>query len=341
MGIDTHACFGYFVETFRESSHAPMQPLLEVRHLSVVRLNQPQANPIVSDVSFSLDRGKCLIILGESGGGKTVLTRALTMLFPPRHPFGVTGDVVFEGRRLSERSEEEMSLLRRRSIRYVFQEPARALNPLATIALQMALADGRSEQGNHGFEKDLADVGIADPAGVLRSFPHQLSIGMAQRVMIAMALLPNPALVIADEPTSAVDVDTREMILQVLLRRQREGDMAMIVATHDIEVAPVLGHRVIVMLGGMIVEAGPVEQVLSSPHHPYVQEFLATSPTRAGSQPIDDMPPPLESPDHPWTIGACCVYAGRCPKAKEMCRTDEPQLESTDADREVRCFFWK
>ncbi|MGA9119284.1 MAG: ABC transporter ATP-binding protein, partial [Bacteroidota bacterium] len=319
----------------------PMEILLEVRNLSVDLFNGTHAVPIISGVSFSLEPGKTLILLGESGGGKTILTRALTNLFPQGSSFVVTGDVVFNKSRLSDLSREELTLVRRRSIRYVFQEPGSALNPLATIRSQMALADITSGSDGRRYEKELTDVGITEAATVLRSFPHQLSIGMAQRVMIAMALLPEPALLIVDEPTSAVDADSRGMILDLLSRRQRHGDMAMVVTTHDIEVARALGHRVIMMLGGSVVEAAPADQFLTSPLHPYVQEFLGTNPHTPDSRSVGVQPLLAETPATPSTFGKGCVYAGRCPKAREMCWSREPQLESAGADREVRCFFWK
>ncbi len=318
-----------------------MPSFLEVRNLSVVRTNHGQRPRIVSDASFSVQRGECLIVLGESGGGKTILTRALTRLFPEKNPFRITGEVVFEERRLLDVPEEELRKVRRQAIRYVFQEPGKALNPVTTIASQMALADVRNKPGIDRFKEVLADVGIPDPTTVLRSFPHQLSIGMAQRVMIAMALLPAPALLIADEPTSAVDEETRGTILDLLLRRRREGSMAMIVTTHDIAVARALGHRIMVLLRGMIVESGPADQVLTTPLHPYVRDFLGVSQEGNGLHKVNAPSPVGRMSDAPDSFSSCCVFAGRCAKAKEKCWTLEPQLEGTGTDREVRCFFWK
>ncbi len=318
-----------------------MQYLLEVRDLSVVLVSGVQTHPIVSDVSFQLDRGECLVILGESGGGKTVLMRSLTNLFPAGHSFRCEGEVLFDGHSFSGMTASELTSIRRNSVRYVFQDPSKALNPVATIRSQMALADENGGDNESRLESLLAEMNIPEPAAVLRSFPHQLSIGMAQRVVLAMALLPSPQLLIADEPTSAVDVDTRELILGTLARRKQEQAMSVIMATHDIDVARSIGDRIVVVLGGLIVENGPAKSVLSTPLHPDVQEFLE-APRRGVETDSED-----ESSQNngiswpPSKVEEGCVYAGRCPRVRDRCRTDPPQLESADSDREVRCFYWK
>jgi ABC-type dipeptide/oligopeptide/nickel transport system ATPase component len=319
----------------------PMQFLLDVRNLSIVRLHEPHAPPIVSGITFRLERGESLIVLGESGGGKTVLTRGLTGLFPAGSGLGVTGEVLYDGRRISTYTKEELNLLRRRSVRYVFQDPVSSLNPLLSVQAQMSLAEDPASGKAHVWEEALAAMEIAEPAEVLRSFPHQLSVGMAQRVTLAMALLPGPSLLVADEPTSAVDVETKEAVLKILSGRQRENRVSLIVATHETDVARALGHRVVVVLGGMVVEGGPMASTLDAPLHPYVQEFTGV---RAGKSPASgdvSVHPGPEFAGHPRLRRGGCVYAARCPLAQEMCWVRVPELESVGHDREVRCFFWK
>jgi len=318
-----------------------MQYLLEVRNLSVVHVNGFRTRPIVSDVSFQLVHGESLIILGESGGGKTVLMRSLTNLFPAGHSFRCTGEVLFDGHAFSGMTASELLTIRRNSIRYVFQDPAKALSPVATIRSQMALADDSRGESETRWESALAEMGIPEPAAVLRSFPHQLSIGMAQRVVLAMALLPSPQLLIADEPTSAVDVDTRELIIGTLSQRKQVQSMGVIMATHDIDVARAIGDRILVILGGLVIENGPARTVLSNPFHPYVQEFLDAPQRTVQTDSADDPSLMHGIPGARSNAEKGCIYAGRCPRVRDRCRTDPPQLESAGSDREVRCFFWK
>ena len=318
-----------------------MPSLLEVRHLSVTSDNHLQALRIISDVSFSVERGECLIVLGESGGGKTILTRALTRLFLPVQPFKVTGEVVFDGVRLEGLSGDELNQLRKRSIRYIFQEPSRALNPLMSVGAQMALAGGSRVPERNDLAEALTRVGILDAESLLRSFPHQLSVGMAQRVLTAMALLPGPELLIADEPTSAIDEETRNTIVDLLRRRQKESAMAMIVTTHDIEIAKALGQRIVVILRGKIVEGGPAEQILMSPFHPYVKDFVEQAPAALEGRDSKNMSSSGNDVLPTMSPGSCCAYAGRCRREQEVCRTREPDLEAAGTGREVRCFFWK
>jgi oligopeptide/dipeptide ABC transporter ATP-binding protein len=318
-----------------------MPPCLELRNLSVSLIGDGEESAILSDISLSLERGTTLIILGESGSGKTILTRALTRLFLPSQHFALTGEVLLDGRHVSGMPETVLEHVRRVFVRHIFQDPAAALNPRATVRAQLSIASGLAKPQDDAFEEVLASVGITDIVTVLKSFPHQLSIGMAQRVAIAMALLPQPALVVADEPTSSVDDDRREMILQLLAKRKRESNLALLVCTHDLGVARALGDRLAILLGGTLVESGTADALLSSPLHPYSQELLAAS-----SPPAPDHRPaarggsarPAGAEGIP---GHGCKFAGRCPRELERCWVQEPPMERTGSDREVRCHFWR
>ena len=310
------------------------QYLLEVQGLTLSLSSPQKPTKIFEDISFHLDAGQVLILLGESGSGKTLLTRSLTRLFPAVHSFRISGEIMYRGRQVLELTEEELRILRQREIRYIFQEPIRALNPTSRIGEQMSLAAEEKEQT--AWEEALRCAGIPDPASVLRLFPHQLSMGMAQRVMLSMALLANPSLLIADEPTSSVDRALRRQILKLLQDIQKSSGMAMIVVTHDLDVARAMGDRVLVMLGGRIVEAGQVEELLRAPLHPYARQLTgaepATSPvglfaSRTGDIAADGPPG--------------CFFAPRCPKVRELCWTSVPESVNAGNGREVRCFFWK
>lgn len=310
------------------------QYLLEVKGLTLSLSSPQKPTKIFADISFHLDAGQVLVLLGESGSGKTILTRSLTRLFPAPHSFRIEGEILCKGRQVLELTEEELRILRQREIRYIFQEPIRALNPTARIGVQMSLAgEGKDRTA---WEEALRRAGIPDPVTVLHLFPHQLSMGMAQRVVLAMALLPNPSLLIADEPTSSVDQSLRQQILTLLLDIQRSSGMAMIIVTHDLAVARAIGDRILVMLGGRIVEAGPVEEFLRSPLHPFARQLAGAEPATLRAGPFASRTGDLTADGTPG-----CFFATRCPKVRDICWTSLPESVNAGDGREVRCFYWK
>ncbi len=310
-----------------------MTPLLEVQDLSVSFPWHGERRPVVSGVSFAQSQGEMLVLVGESGSGKTVLSRALTNLFPAGEAARVKGRVTFDGGSVLELGPEGLSRLRRRRIRYVFQEPMRALNPVTRIAPQMRLGAEGVRLSDNELEEALRKTGIEDPARILRSFPHQLSTGMAQRVMIAMALLPRPALVIADEPTSAVDASLRSHLMALLLGLQRSERMAMLLITHDLEAARASGGRIMVMLAGRIVEAAPAPAFFAAPLHPYSRLILEGAPAlmqAAGGE--------NEGAGDMEDGATGCAFAPQCPCVRARCRTEAPPLALLDDNRQIRCF---
>jgi oligopeptide/dipeptide ABC transporter ATP-binding protein len=310
------------------------QHLLEVRGLSLQLPGPQKPATICTDVSFHLDAGQVLVLLGESGSGKTFLTRSLTRLSPAGCPLSISGKILYRGRNVLELTEEDLRILRKREIRYVFQEPIHALNPTARIGKQMALA--AEGKGRAAWEEALTCAGIPDALSVLGLFPHQLSMGMAQRVMLSMALLASPSLLIADEPTSAVDPALRKRILTLLLDIQRSAGMAMIVVTHDLAVARAVGDRALVMLGGRIVETGQVGELLRGPLHPYTRQFTGVeAPTLSGG-PLGSRTADAAADGVPG-----CFFAPRCPKARDLCWISAPESENAGNGREVRCHYWK
>src|SRR5881275_517594 len=255
------------------------QPLLDVRDLSVAFGN----TLAVDHVSFSVKHGECVALVGESGSGKSVSALSILKLLPYPSASHPSGNIRFRGRELLTAPEGEMREIRGNDISIIFQEPMTSLNPLHTIEAQIGeilqLHSGiRGAMARARTLELLTQVGIPDPQTRLRSYPHQLSGGQRQRVMIAMALANEPDLLIADEPTTALDVTVQAQILQLLKDVQTRLGMAMLFITHDLGIVRKLADRVCVMKEGKIVEQGPVERVFTAPEHPYTRALLAAEP---------------------------------------------------------------
>ena len=316
-----------------------MAQLLEVRHLSVLPSQPDGAGSIIHDVSFTLRPGEILGLLGESGSGKTVLSRALTRLFSDHEKLQAEGEVEFEGQPIQTLDEKALMSLRKGKIRYVFQEPLAALNPLARIRTQMANSTGGEKAAQDQLAAALTTVGITDPSEVLRSYPHQLSTGMAQRVMIAMAILPSPTLLVADEPTSSVDVSLRRHLLELLASIQRKRMMSMILITHDLQVARQYADRILLMYKGRVVESCPRDEFFSRPLHPYAEVLIRTLDT--DHRWLSPGPSAGVASDRPDRQATACRFVPLCPKVQENCMITEPPLETVSATHEVRCYYWK
>jgi oligopeptide/dipeptide ABC transporter ATP-binding protein len=293
----------------------------------------------VDGVSFTIDRGEVLGLVGESGCGKSVTSLSIMRLVPPPGRIAA-GRVLFEGEDLLAKDAEAMRRVRGARIAMVFQEPMTSLNPVFSIGDQIASAvrahgsAGRREawERTHAM---LDMVQIPSPRQRARDYPHQLSGGLRQRAMIAMALASGPALLIADEPTTALDVTIQAQILDLLRRLQAERGMAVLLITHDLGVVAELCHRVAVIYGGRIVELAPVGRLFARPIHPYTRGLLEClpHPGRFG-QPlasIEGVPPDLRQP------GAGCRFAPRCAYALPSCRRDEPALVEREPGHFVAC----
>ena len=257
-------------------------PLIDVRDLSIAFAQGNERNVVVDRVSFRLEKGRALALVGESGSGKTVTAQAIVRLLPHPAASYPTGEILFHGRDVLKMSDGELRAMRGAAVTMVFQEPMTSLNPLHTIERQIgeiiALHQGRAAATKARIVELLTEVGIADPAERLGAYPHQLSGGQRQRVMIAMALANRPDLLIADEPTTALDVTVQAQILKLLKDLQAKFGMAMLFITHDLNVVRRIADDVIVMQKGGIVEAGPMAEVFANPRHPYTQALLAAEP---------------------------------------------------------------
>jgi oligopeptide/dipeptide ABC transporter ATP-binding protein len=301
---------------------ASKQPLLTVRKLTTEFITPQQHIYAVRGVSFDLERGQVIGIVGESGSGKSVL--ALSILRLLEWPGQITGgDVRFAGQPLVNLSNGEMTALRGKRIGMIFQNPSASLNPVLTIGAQMS--EALRHHGGYGAEqtrqiagKALAEVGIADPGRVLRLYPFQLSGGMNQRVMIALALALQPELILADEPTTALDVTTQAQILAQLRALIRARQTSLILITHDMALLAGFVDRIVVMYAGQVCENGPTQAVISKPRHPYTQALLAAAP-RAEVDPATRLTTiPGEPPDAAQPIRGC-PFAPRCPRVMERC----------------------
>src|SRR5271165_3094225 len=314
--------------------------LLEVSNLAIDLAAPAGAERVVDRGSFVLDEGESLGVVGESGSGKTMTALALMGLTPENAH--VSGSVRFEGRELVGLPEAAMLALRGDRIAMIFQEPMTALNPLHRVGAQVAepLVLHRGMTRAAAFERavELLDhVRLADPARAARAYPFALSGGERQRAMIAMAIGCSPRLVIADEPTTALDVTVQARILALIEGLRAESRMAIIVVSHDLAI--VAGHcdRVVVMYGGLIMESGRVDAVLTEPKNPYTRALLEARPTPGAPRGARLKTIP-GSPPHHREVGAGCPFAGRCELTADVCRTARPPSVAFGERHLSRCW---
>jgi len=304
--------------------------VLDVRNLSVRFETHRGTVQAVSDLSFALAEGETLGIVGESGSGKSVTSLAIMGLVPTP-PGVVTADaILFEERDLLRLGRAERRAVRGGRIAMIFQDPMTSLNPLVTVGRQLAevleVHEGlRGRAARERCARGLGDVGIPDPEARLDAYPHQLSGGMRQRVMIAMGLLCRPKVLIADEPTTALDVTIQAQILELMRRLQREHGTAIVLITHDLGVVAGMADRVQVMYAGRVVERASARDLFRAPLHPYTRGLLASVPRLDGDprerlQSIDGQPPDLAS------LGGGCAFEPRCGLRSERCRRERPLL---------------
>ncbi|MBX5477343.1 MAG: ABC transporter ATP-binding protein [Clostridia bacterium] len=318
-----------------------MEPLLSIRGLALDILGPEGARPILRVQALDLYPGEVLGLVGETGSGKTLTAMSVAQLFPTPHARIAGGSVRLAGRELVGAGPRELAAVRGRRVGVVFQDPSSSLNPVFPVdepivrALRvhrgLSRAAARAEA-----ERLLERVGLPGLAGKGR-YPHELSGGQRQRVMIALALAGDPEILIADEPTTALDVTVQAQILRLLAELQRERRLAVIFITHNVSLLAGFADRVAVMYAGDVVECGPTAAVLGRPQHPYTQLLLAAAP-RLGSgarrlAAIEGLPPSLR--ERPRG----CAFADRCPRAAERCRMAAPRLKDAGEMHQVACFF--
>jgi oligopeptide/dipeptide ABC transporter ATP-binding protein len=318
-----------------------IQPLLSVRNLrTVFDLGGGQVSKAVDDVSFDLNPGEILGIVGESGSGKSITALTIMGLLPKPPARVAGGQILFEGRDLLTCPPKELRRIRGGAISMIFQEPMTSLNPVFTIGDQLTETIRAHEKiGNEACRKRaiemLDKVGIASAQKRLSDYPHQLSGGMRQRVMIAMAIACNPKLLIADEPTTALDVTIQSQILYLLMSLRRDLGMAVVMITHNMGVVAEFADRVMVMYAGRAVEQAPVEALFGSPRHPYTRGLLDSIPVIEDERErLATIPGSL--PD-PRNLPPGCRFEPRCSFAADLCRARLPELTPAGPDHFSAC----
>lgn len=312
--------------------------LLKIENLSVA------FGPVtaVTDVNLVLHHGEFVALVGESGSGKTVTALMVARLLGSPPVTRATGRILFRGEDVMAMPEDTLRSLRGSRIAYVFQEPATALNPVFTAGEQIGEALALHGKARGG-RKDkiislLEDVGIREPARVAGAYPHQLSGGQQQRVMLAMALACEPDLLIADEPTTALDVTVQAQILELLKRLQARHGMAVLFITHNLAIAAAMADRIAVMYAGQMVESGPARALVKTPRHPYTKALLEAVPKLEGVRgELHGIPGQIPSASS-WPAG--CRFHPRCPMVRDRCRSEAPEFVPVDDyGHGSRCFF--
>ncbi|WP_462408799.1 ABC transporter ATP-binding protein [Neobacillus sp. Marseille-QA0830] len=320
------------------------KPILQINDLKVSFLSGKEFLPAVDGVSFHLNEGEILGIVGESGSGKSVTSLAAMGLIPSPPGKVEKGEIQFEGNDLTKLSEKEWRKIRGNQISMIFQEPMTSLNPLFTIgnqlmeAIRLHTALPKSEGKKRSLDL-LKLVGIPRAEGILKEYPHQLSGGMRQRVMIAMAMACNPRVLIADEPTTALDVTIQAQILALMKDLNHKTKTSIILITHDLGVVAEICQRVVVMYAGQIVEQGDVRKILKDPQHPYTKGLLRSVPDlREKKDRLYSIPGTVPLPG---SVKSGCRFAPRCQEVFGQCQMESPELYKSEKDgHEVRCFLY-
>ena len=313
--------------------------LLEIKDLKTYFHIGKRVVKAVDGIDLTVRQGQMMAIVGESGCGKSV-TSLSVMRLVPTPPARISGEILFSGRDILKMSMEEVRAVRGKEISMIFQEPMTSLNPAYTVGEQIAeVVRIHSKQNAWGRAVEMLDlVGIPSPAARAKDYPHQMSGGMRQRVMIAMALACNPKLLLADEPTTALDVTIQAQILDLIRKLAAEFNTALVLITHDLGVVAEMAQDMAVMYTGRIVEQGSVEEVFSTPMHPYTAGLLESIPRLDGAKKhllhaIEGMVPDLSC------LPAGCTFAGRCRYAQDRCRAERPVLQAHPGGRLVACHF--
>ncbi|MCC6791188.1 MAG: ABC transporter ATP-binding protein [Thermomicrobiales bacterium] len=324
------------------ASAGAREPLLAVNDLWVEVASRRGRGPILRGVTLEIRPGEMVGVVGETGSGKSTTALAVTRLLPPAMRIA-KGSIAFAGNDLAPASERTMRQVRGRRIAMIFQDPRSHLNPVFTIGDQLMDVIRTHEDVGRGQEREIAvrlleQVNLPNAAGLLSVYPHQLSGGMAQRVMIAMALAGKPELLIADEPTSALDVTVQAQILALLRRLATEQGLAVLLISHNVAAVAQVCDRVAVMYAGAVVETAPIAELLSDPGHPYTRGLLTAVP-RIGAKAGDVRGIPGRIANIFDIPSGCCPFADRCPAVMPRCRTEAPPSYELGPDHAAACFL--
>ncbi|MDG6995757.1 MAG: ABC transporter ATP-binding protein [Nitrososphaerota archaeon] len=320
--------------------------IVRVENLTVVYRTVYGPLKSLNSVNFRVRRGESVSIVGESGSGKSTLGLAIVRLLPP-NGYYQSGSLILDGKDMVGMSERAVRNVRGSSAFMIFQDPLNTLNPVKRVDVQMmeAIKSRCKQEGKH-FDSDkarneaiqkLSDVRMPDPEKIISRYPHELSGGQIQRVVISMGLLMRPKLMIADEPTSALDVTIQAQVMELMRELQREYNMSIIFITHDINVAHSISDRMVVMYAGEVIESAPTDEIVKSALHPYSEALIASIPRTTKRQgrlnAIAGSPPDMISPPEG------CRFHPRCPRVMDVCHVRSPGVTRMDDD-EVRCFLY-
>ncbi|SFS46931.1 ABC transporter ATP-binding protein [Paenibacillus sp. BC26] len=319
------------------------EKILQIRNLTTGFLSDRGLAKATDRVSFDLEKGKTLCVVGESGSGKSVTAMSVMRLIDYAGGLIVDGEVLFNGQDLVKKKQSDMLKIRGNLITMIFQDPMSALNPVFTVgdqiseALRIHKGLKKKEAWRQSIEM-LRRVGIPAPEIRAKQYPYEMSGGMCQRVVIAMALACNPELLIADEPTTALDVTVQAQILDLLLQLKKEFNMSMLLITHDMGVAAEVADRIAVMYAGTVVEEGTVKEIFDGPRHPYTIGLLKSIPGLEGERGGDlytikgSIPPISQLPEG-------CRFHPRCPYAMDICRHKEPVMQTSPSGHKAACWL--
>ena len=322
----------------------PSSLLLSIQNLKVAIGSADSAKKgwILRGIDLTLRESERLALVGESGCGKSMTALSILRFLPDPPMKIVDGKIHFKSQDLGELSGKEWREIRGKEIGIVFQDPATSLNPVLRVGEQLA----ETLRTHLGYSPEeikikthelLRDVGLADPERLLLQYPHQLSGGMCQRIMIAMALACGPTLLIADEPTTALDVTVQTQILELLFRMTEQMGLAVLFITHNLWIVRGYADRVAILYAGLVVEEGTPEDIFDHPQHPYTEGLLESLPEFSHrGQPLFSIPGTVPSP---YTLFKGCAFADRCPKVRENCRREEPKLDEISKGHKARCFY--
>ncbi|WPK10856.1 ABC transporter ATP-binding protein [Lysinibacillus louembei] len=318
-----------------------MTNLLEVNNLNICFRNGKVITQPIRNINFFVQRGEILGIVGESGCGKSVTSMAVMGLLPPKSSEITGGEIIFNEQHIEKMTEKQLQNIRGNDMSMIFQEPMTSLNPVFTIGQQLMEPLKQHKSLTKGQRRErivevLKQVGIPRAEQIIDEYPHQLSGGMRQRVMISLALLCEPKLLIADEPTTALDVTIQAQILELLKRIIAETNMSMMLITHDLGVIAEICHRVVVMYAGSVVEEASVEELFDNPLHPYTKGLLKSLPSQnERKSTLYSIAGQVPKPDE---LGQGCAFANRCEFATERCLTAEPPVFEIDQHK-AKCWL--
>ncbi|MEK5443731.1 ABC transporter ATP-binding protein [Fredinandcohnia sp. FSL W7-1320] len=320
-----------------------MATLLEVKNLKTYFYKKKTVIPAVDGVDLKINKGETLAIVGESGSGKSITSLSIMKLVPSPAGKIVEGEIILDGKNLVDLSEAEMCKVRGNDISMIFQEPMTSLNPVLTVGEQITEVlmyhqkMSKADSTKKAIEM-LEMVGFSRAAELINDYPHRLSGGMRQRVMIAIAMSCNPKLLIADEPTTALDVTIQAQILDLMKDLSHKFDTSILLITHDLGVVSEVADKIVVMYGGQVVEQSPVDDLFDEPLHPYTVGLMNSIPTIEGEiERLQSIEGNVPSPEN---MPKGCRFAPRCSKAFDRCFAEAPQLKQMGNDRAVRCFLY-